>query len=138
MTDTLVGQWIAESDENKRLFAEEALIIQVTEAIWEAMEVRGCNKSQLAEALGKSKAFVTQLLSGSRNMTLRTLADIASALDQCVKVEFCEDRYASQWESSVEIRPVQMRVVLGSLEPVEQGRQWSQPRRLPDNRRRAA
>lgn len=38
------------------------------------------NKAQLAERLGKSKAYVTQVLSGSRNMTLRTLADFAFAL----------------------------------------------------------
>ncbi len=39
----------------------------------------GITKAALARRLGKSKAYVTQALSGGRNMTLRTLAEFAWA-----------------------------------------------------------
>jgi transcriptional regulator with XRE-family HTH domain len=44
-----------------------------------AMDEQGLSKSDLAARLGRSRAFVTQVLSGRRNMTLRTLADLAWA-----------------------------------------------------------
>ncbi len=73
-------EWVNESEEHQKLVAQERLILQVTESIHEQMQAMGVNRAQLAERLGKSKAYVSQLLSGSRNMTLRSLADISFAL----------------------------------------------------------
>ena len=69
-----------ESSRRRRLLREEELILEVSEVISEAMQRRGRNKSGLAKALGKSKGFVSQILAGNRNLTLRTIADIADAL----------------------------------------------------------
>lgn len=74
--------WASRSDENARLVAQEVLITQVTEAIWEAMEEADVSKAELAQRLGTTRGFISQVLSGSRNMTLRTLADICFALEQ--------------------------------------------------------
>lgn len=79
MTDFL-EHWTGESDANGKLAEEERLIAEVTEAIWAAMEDAGCSKTELAQRLGASKGYVSQVLNGSRNMTLRTLADICHAL----------------------------------------------------------
>ena len=79
MTDFL-DHWTSESDANAKLVAEERLIAEVTEAIWEAMEDTRCSKTELAQRMGASKGYVSQVLSGSRNMTLRTLADICHGL----------------------------------------------------------
>ncbi len=65
---------------------QEGLILDVTEQIWERMQSLGLKKQDLADKLDKGKSHVTQLLSGSRNMTLRTLSDIATALDCEVKI----------------------------------------------------
>ena len=65
----------------KKKIAQEQLILDVTESVFEQLEIQIKSKADLAEAMGRSKAFVTQLLNGSRNMTLRTLSDIAFALD---------------------------------------------------------
>jgi transcriptional regulator with XRE-family HTH domain len=65
-----------ESWADKKRFNREKRIYNVTEDILVVMEQLGVNKKQLAQKLGKTKSFVTQLLSGSRNMTLGTLADI--------------------------------------------------------------
>lgn len=58
---------------------EERLVFSAAEVLAEALEARGISKSQLAAKLGKSKAFVTQLL-GGQNLTLRTMARVAHAL----------------------------------------------------------
>lgn len=75
-------QWAKQSEANTKLVAQETLITSVTEEIWKAMEEAGINKAELARKLGATKGYVTQVLNGSRNMTLRTLADICFALDR--------------------------------------------------------
>lgn len=130
MTKSLLENWLDEDNENQRLFAQEGLILEATEAIWEALEERGWNKSQLAEALGTSKANVTQLLNGSRNMTLRTLSDIAFRLNLVARVRLCERR-DDKWEnidpSAVLVRhsPVAFDASLSSANS-----QWTCPLRL--------
>lgn len=78
--NNFLEQWEKDSAENQRLVAEEELIVDVTEQIWEILDHKDISKSSLADALGKSRAYVSQILDGNRNMTLRTLADIALAL----------------------------------------------------------
>jgi transcriptional regulator with XRE-family HTH domain len=98
-------EWVNESEEHQRLVAEESLILDVTEKIHEQMEALGVSRAQLAERMGKSKAYVSQLLSGSRNMTLRSLADISFALGlENPKVVFseldCATEDTDEWRSS--------------------------------------
>lgn len=50
------------------------------------MEGGDVRKAYLAKRIGKSKAFVTQLL-GARNMTTHTLADLAFALEHRIEIE---------------------------------------------------
>lgn len=61
--------------------AEERLILEATELIEELLEQQGINRKELADRLGKSKGHVSQLLSGERNLTLKTLADLAFTLN---------------------------------------------------------
>ena len=65
--------------EARRRYEQERLILWTTEAICEAMEEQGLDRAAVAGKLGTSRANVTQLLSGSRNMTLRSLAGLAHA-----------------------------------------------------------
>lgn len=74
---------IAVSEEDKDLPGkQEAFVLNVTEEIWRVMQEKGLLKADLARLLGSSKAHVTQLLNGSRNMTLYTLAEICVALGE--------------------------------------------------------
>ena len=66
--------------ELKQKIAQEKLILDVTESVFEQLELQGKSKADLAKCMNRSNAYVTQILNGSRNMTLRTLADIAFAL----------------------------------------------------------
>jgi Helix-turn-helix len=71
----------------ERLVAQESLILEVTEEICRILEETKTTRQELAKRLGKSKGFITQVLSGERNMTLRTAADLATALDYRLQVK---------------------------------------------------
>ena len=70
--------WITrrtKSPEIRRFYEEE----RTTEEIASAMVDQGLSRAEVAEKIGTTRANVTQLLSGSRNMTLRSLAKLAFA-----------------------------------------------------------
>jgi len=69
-----------------RLYQQEWLILEVTELVASVMEEKGVKKVDLAERLDRSKGYITQLLDGRANMTLRTVADIMWALDSSLGV----------------------------------------------------
>jgi transcriptional regulator with XRE-family HTH domain len=77
---------LVEDEEGMRLFQQERLILSATERICEVMEEKGFNRKKLAEALGTTKSFVTQLLDGTRNMTLRTLSDVFLVLGYAIDI----------------------------------------------------
>ena len=54
--------------------------MEVTETICELLEKEKISRKELADRLGKTKGFVSQLLNGGRNLTLRTVADILHVL----------------------------------------------------------
>ncbi len=70
--------------EMARLMAQEELIDEGTELVAKGMVEQGISKAELARRVGTSKANITQLLAGSRNMTLRTLADLMYAMGETV------------------------------------------------------
>lgn len=71
---------------SEREMACERLIFNATEDLLLAMQDANISQSELAKKLGKSKAHVCQLLDGTRNMTLKTLSDMAYALGSVAKV----------------------------------------------------
>ena len=81
---TMAVRWLERElpDPNdQREYAQERCIVAITEAIGEAMERAGVNRTQLAERLGVTKGHVSNLLSGAHNMTLRSLGDLLWACD---------------------------------------------------------
>ena len=64
----------------ERLLRQERLILDVTEQLAGALENSGVTRAELARRMGRTPGFVSQVLSGGRNLTLRTIADIAGAL----------------------------------------------------------
>ena len=83
MPDTLFDREI-QDPEMARLFAQEDLIEEAGELIARTMKERNLTKSGLARRIGVTKGYVTQLLAGSRNMTLRTFADLMYAMEEKV------------------------------------------------------
>jgi len=94
---TMVGKgetsWLDERNQDpeiRRVFEQERLVVRITEAILAQMEQRGFSRASVARALGASRAHVSELLTGRRNMTLHTLADLASALGCRAELELIE------------------------------------------------
>lgn len=78
------------SSEEMKIAQQEWLILQVTEHIADLMNKKGITKKQLADKLGRSKGYITQLLDGRTNMTLRTISDVMWALDSSLTVNTSE------------------------------------------------
>lgn len=88
-----MNDWIASKDESfKRLVRQEELILDVTDALTLALDRAGVTKSELARRLGRSPGFVSQVLGGGRNLTLRTISDFAGALSLRPALELRVDR----------------------------------------------
>ena len=68
------------SNAEERAYAREDLIFNTTEDLLLMIEDLEISKVELAKRLGKSKSYITQVLSGSRNMTLGSFSDICFAL----------------------------------------------------------
>jgi transcriptional regulator with XRE-family HTH domain len=79
MKATILDEYLKD-EEFRRLFAQEDLILEVTEILCELLEKEKISRKELADRLGKTKGFVSQLLGGGRNLTLRTVADILHVL----------------------------------------------------------
>jgi transcriptional regulator with XRE-family HTH domain len=77
---------LMEDPEFRRLLSVEALVAEASEVIARLMAEQNVSKADLARRLNKSRAWVTQLLSGKANMTVRTLAEVVYALDAEVKL----------------------------------------------------
>jgi len=74
--------------EDVRGLRQEELIIEVTEALARALRSSGLTQAEIAARLGKTKGFISQVMAGGNNLTLRTLADFAGALGCRVGVNF--------------------------------------------------
>ena len=61
-------------------YEEERFIVDLTELICRRMKENGIKRADLASSIGKSKSYVTQLLDGSTNMTVRTMTRIMGIL----------------------------------------------------------
>jgi transcriptional regulator with XRE-family HTH domain len=68
------------------MLAEEKLILDATELISRLMAEQGISRAELAKKIKRTRGYVTQLLSGDRNMTLRTLAALLHVLGAEVRL----------------------------------------------------
>jgi len=85
MSETLSEQFTKTDD--MKLYQQERIIFEVTELVCKLMEQKEINKTELSNKLKKSKGYVTQLLNGTANMTLRTISDVMWVLDSSLHVE---------------------------------------------------
>lgn len=98
--------------EGKQLLDQERLILQATERILDLMQQQNVTRTELAQRLGKSKSWISQMLAGEANFTLRTLADVFGALGQraAVDVERQSDRPSTHFaHSEMDAGPVMWR-----------------------------
>src|SRR5579864_810322 len=79
------------------------LVTQLTNGITFHMRERGISRADLAARMGVSPGRVSQILGGGENLTLRTLAALATALDARFDFELdslkTPDAYTSRGEA---------------------------------------
>ena len=71
---------IVSQEEGQRIWNQEQAVFDVTELICGIMNEQKVTRAELATKLGKSRPYITQLLDGATNMTIRTVADVLGAL----------------------------------------------------------
>ncbi len=80
--------------------AKGDFIMDVTESICKILEDKNMERKTLAEKMNKTKGYISQILNGSRNMTLGTLAEIAHVLGYVPKIKLEEmDGHSIQFDS---------------------------------------
>ncbi len=70
-----------ESPQRQRIIEQERVLVDAAELVSKAMEFRCVTRTDLANKLDHSKAYVTQVLRGNQNLTLKTLADVLHVLN---------------------------------------------------------
>jgi len=95
---------IVKDEEFRRLFAQEDLILEVTETICELLDNEKVSRKELADRLGKSKGFISQLLNGGRNLTLRTVADILHVLGYRIALKPYKEEPKKQERKIIEFK----------------------------------
>jgi transcriptional regulator with XRE-family HTH domain len=98
---TLLDKYM-EDPEFARLMAQGDLIMEVTETLCELLEKEKISRKELADRLGKSKGFISQLLNGGRNLTLRTVADILHVLGYKVALTAHKEEVKRQKSNIIE------------------------------------
>ena len=72
--------------EGRRLLERERVWVEATEALCKLMESQGVTSVELARRLEVSPARVSHLLSGTRNLTLASLADAFQSLGRSLHI----------------------------------------------------
>jgi transcriptional regulator with XRE-family HTH domain len=103
MKTTILDEYLKD-EEFRRLFAQEDLILEVTETICELLENEKISRKELADRLGKTKGFISQLLNGGRNLTLRTVADILHVLGYRASITPFKEGKQRQESNVIELR----------------------------------
>lgn len=92
------------TSQETRIDQQEWLILQVTLHIEKLMQDQEVSKSELARRLGVNRAYITQLLDGQTNMTLKKVADVMLALDSSLVV----DTASVGFQTTITPRPADM------------------------------
>lgn len=90
--------------EFRKAFAIEGAIADASQLICDLLESKNMKQADLARLLGKTPAYVSQLLSGKTNVTLKTLAEVAYELGCTLDIQACEEpsecgESSSEWHS---------------------------------------
>ncbi|MGV4983259.1 helix-turn-helix domain-containing protein [Streptomyces sp. NRAIS4] len=75
-------------DESRTTSAASRIARQATASLAGLLAGQGKTRSDLAAAMGVSPGRVSQIMSGDANLTVRTLAAVAEALDADVQITF--------------------------------------------------
>jgi transcriptional regulator with XRE-family HTH domain len=93
----------AEAEQHSDFWEEDA-IIRFAEDVYLAMERVGLSRAELARRLGTSKAYVTKVLRGNANFTLKSMARLALALDSELRMHLAPRESPTYWFDDLAFR----------------------------------
>ena len=83
-------------------YRAERLALSFLQSVVGAMKRASVSQRDLANRLGKSDAYVSKVLNAPSNLTLRTISEIADAIDCRVQISIVENRGSiARYESNV-------------------------------------
>ncbi|WP_162789162.1 MULTISPECIES: helix-turn-helix domain-containing protein [Sphingomonas] len=94
-----------EQNANKRsaVYAEEALVVDVQSFLHRLMKEKGMSRTELAEAMGVTKARVSQIFSDDcKNFTIKLLARAVYAMGEVAEVTCTSCKRLDEEEASAE------------------------------------
>ncbi|HRI27111.1 MAG TPA: helix-turn-helix transcriptional regulator [Chitinophagales bacterium] len=80
-----------ENEEEQLRFEAEKLHLQFMHLVQQAMEEKGMNKKQLADALQTTKGYISQLFAADRLLNLITLVKLENILDIRFEIGIVKD-----------------------------------------------
>jgi transcriptional regulator with XRE-family HTH domain len=108
-TEPWLEQFVAEY-QNDPDYIAELLAIGLNAQVVSRMEATGVRRSDLARRMGVSKAYITRLLKGNPNLTLRTVAALSLALETrpIIELQPCRtvDEFVNWRLQGREVRPL--------------------------------
>lgn len=110
---------LEETSEGRLLLEEERVLLDVTETVARLLEEQGISRSELARRIGKQPAFVTKLLRGDNNFTLRTLVRVLDACGKTVHLQVRDRVEMRECDEYVAVDAGQIRVFDGHEWPHE-------------------
>ena len=108
MTKTSFKKFFERARERSAYWTEVA-ILDFTAAIWRAMKDKDVSKAELARRLNSSPAYVSKVLGGQANFTIKSMVALAHALNMRVKIDIVSE---SSWISMHD------KSFMSSIEPV--------------------
>jgi transcriptional regulator with XRE-family HTH domain len=98
MTDYKSFKDIWAEMENDDVFLTEKNILDFTSKLYRLMGQQGVSKTQLAERLGTSPAYVTKIFRGNANFTLASMTKLVRALDAKLDIQIVpKEEHVQQW-----------------------------------------
>jgi transcriptional regulator with XRE-family HTH domain len=100
---------------------EESALAMAQSAIQNAMDASGLSQADIARGMERHRSFVSRMLSGSHNLTIKTMARSFAACG--FEVRFGRVPIAWNWvETQAPSKPVELPAHAGSTMPVSLGR----------------
>ena len=76
---------------------KEAAILDFTDELGRRMKEQGINKAELARRIGKSSPYITKVFQGNTNLTLKSMAKLALAVDARVNIHLSDKDSITSW-----------------------------------------
>lgn len=104
-TNDLTLAALVEQIQSSETYADISIREAAAEAIFEAMQERDITRAELARRLGKSRPYVTKVLSGEENLSIETLAKIFRVLDCKFRIDYSLSKKSRFPLEGLEVKP---------------------------------